>query len=124
MLAHRCVVLPNFDSESALTRRRTHDFRWKNLPHQVRLAEPLDAGDGQDDGVVLSPFELAQAGVDVAAQRVDFEIGTNGFQLRLPPEARSADASRVRQVSNFHEMLRARSEERRVGKECRSRWSP
>src|SRR2546427_12012628 len=27
-------------------------------------------------------------------------------------------------VSDLHVMLSARSEERRVGKECRSRWSP
>ena len=25
---------------------------------------------------------------------------------------------------NLHELLKSRSEERRVGKECRSRWSP
>ena len=25
---------------------------------------------------------------------------------------------------SYHETIKARSEERRVGKECRSRWSP
>ena len=27
-------------------------------------------------------------------------------------------------LAGFHEYLKVRSEERRVGKECRSRWSP
>ena len=61
----------------------------------------------------------------------------NQVQSRLPPQARASlgpDATGVGWVFEYalvdrsgkHDLaqLRARSEERRVGKECRSRWSP
>ena len=109
MLTRGLVALANFESKRTLARCRAHDFRGKNLPHQLRLAESLDAGDGQNDGVILSLCKLAQTGVNVAAKRVNIEIGANGFELRLAAEARSADARAVRQVFDFHEMARAES---------------
>ena len=36
----------------------------------------------------------------------------------------NAELDGVKEVTAAHEMLAERSEERRVGKECRSRWSP
>ena len=41
--------------------------------------------------------------------------------------ARMMDLSAVRadvHIDEVHQMVATRSEERRVGKECRSRWSP
>src|ERR1039458_3468404 len=44
------------------------------------------------------------------------------FGFHLPPAAGRATAKRASNPAGFS--LLARSEERRVGKECRSRWSP
>src|SRR5256884_876625 len=40
------------------------------------------------------------------------------------PQKNRRDVSRSRSRSELREQLENRSEERRVGKECRSRWSP
>ena len=47
---------------------------------------------------------------------------------RAAPSAQPASAEAVREAATASiralQLIRARSEERRVGKECRSRWSP
>src|SRR2546429_1536997 len=43
---------------------------------------------------------------------------------RQPPPAIRLLAMQSLAISNIQETLASRSEERRVGKECRSRWSP
>src|SRR3712207_9086659 len=52
-------------------------------------------------------------------QKASREVGITPFDERLP-----ADASREDVVSVVERLNADRSEERRVGKECRSRWSP
>ena len=55
----------------------------------------------------------------------DMPTDTNGWAESADTDGGSADFSAVRQNAKL--ILRAdltRSEERRVGKECRSRWSP
>ncbi len=42
-----------------------------HLPHKLRLAEAVQAGRSQNDGVVVSGFELAQPRIDIAPQRVN-----------------------------------------------------
>ena len=59
--------------------------------------EPLQAGRGEDDRVVSAFVELAQARVHVAAQRLDDELRKALAQLRLAPQARSADDRAVGQ---------------------------
>src|SRR3712207_8559588 len=59
---------------------------------------------------------LSAEDVACAADRVEETRLTAGFQL--PAEVRDEDLDRVRRREGI------RSEERRVGKECRSRWSP
>ena len=44
------------------------------------------------------------------------EIKDHGVKEQLPRQKY--------RLNNYQKFLRARSEERRVGKECRSRWSP
>src|SRR5256886_11514134 len=56
---------------------------------------------------------------------VDVVLTTGGTGLTerdVTPEATAAILER--EAQGIAEALRARSEERRVGKECRSRWSP
>ena len=55
--------------------------------------------------------ELSKAGIDAWNEKADEDLG---FGKPWPKE--KADA--------YNKAHPARSEERRVGKECRSRWSP
>ena len=78
----------------------------------------LDGGD-EMQGTLLSNFGYGRAavaalnafGIDAAA------IGNHEFDW-------SVDTLRARMAEAHYRFLAARSEERRVGKECRSRWSP
>ena len=90
-------------------------------------------------GTALSVIVAAAVGQQQPAPRREFPPGAlrriedlPGGRLRtqierLPVEARDRA---VAWLGNFHftdldlNSLHARSEERRVGKECRSRWSP
>ncbi len=67
---------------------------------RMRLAEPqaLQAGGGQHDGVVLALVELAQAGVEVAAQRLDAQVGAQCAQLHHAAQAGGADDGALRQL--------------------------
>src|SRR5438034_5770097 len=46
------------------------------------------------------------------------------FTFNPPCSAKLAQEVRRKMQSKIHVSLQGRSEERRVGKECRSRWSP
>ncbi len=50
-----------------------------HLLYQLRFAQAIQASGGKDDGVVVSGFELAQASVHVAAQRMNVEVGADRF---------------------------------------------
>src|SRR6266496_3347071 len=50
-----------FDAQRSLARGWTHHFCGDLLPYQLSFTQPLHSGGGQDDGVVLSGFEFAQA---------------------------------------------------------------
>src|ERR1051326_7031208 len=54
--------------------------------------------------------------------RIKTTIGKSILMPALPTAASARKRRRVRSASEY--TLSARSEERRVGKECRSRWSP
>ena len=58
----------------------------------IEEAGPTEAGECENDGIELAAAELLQAGVDVAANRFNGEIGTGGEQLAATPEAAGADA--------------------------------
>ena len=107
MLAGGGVTQTDFDAECALSGCGAHDVRWNDLLDQFGLAEALQSGEGEDDGVIFSLFELAQASVDVAAQRMDVEIGADGLELRLAPQARGADARALGQFLKARILTRA-----------------
>jgi hypothetical protein len=64
-------------------------------------SQALEAGGGQHDGVVLAFVELAQAGVEVAAQRLDLQVGAQGCsstwrrRLEVPTTAPWGSSSRL-----------------------------
>src|SRR3712207_9412021 len=74
---------------------------------------------GTDDGVGQQPVLEVGSG-----QRDEGEDERErGEQIQAQPEL----VRRTREQSpgeRFHQRIARRSEERRVGKECRSRWSP
>ena len=98
-----------------------------------RVAIVTGAGAGLGLGIAQ---ELAGAGAGIAVLEVDAdsahlaaeELGRAGVEARAYP-ADVADRQQVDDtfeavVRDFGRLDIVRSEERRVGKECRSRWSP
>ena len=65
---------------------------------RVPRPEPLQPGRCEDDRVVATLVELAQARVDVAAQRLDSQLRIALAQLRLAAQARRADDRVVREA--------------------------
>src|SRR3989454_11805834 len=85
--------------------------------------------------VVGCPHPVLDPDQEHFAGTADAHLGIEHVDARLPPEQRTAHVARhpargVCAVDPEHEIVDAapevgaRSEERRVGKECRSRWSP
>ena len=70
-----------------------------------------------------SPELIEEAGWYADRMSVNLELPTaKGLQELAPNKSRSTILTPMRQIQNGVE--ESRSEERRVGKECRSRWSP
>ncbi len=68
------AVGAHLDAQRALTGGRQGLVRFKNRANAALQPQPLEAGRGQHDGVVAALVELAQAGVQVAAQGFDAHI--------------------------------------------------
>ena len=78
--------------------RRRQPVRRRQARADTRLqAQPLQAGTGQDDGVVLSGIQFGQAGVDVAAQVAQLQVRAACAQLRLAAQRGGADHRAGRQ---------------------------
>ena len=64
----------------------------KHLGHRAGQLQPLERGVRDDDRVEAFVVELAQAGLDVAAQPTEQQVGTSRGELRAPPDGTGADA--------------------------------
>src|ERR1700691_5666033 len=89
------LAFADFDAQRSLPGGWAHGFGGDDLLNQFGPAQALQSRGGQDDGIVFTLFELAQARVDVAAQGMNVEIGADGLKLRPPaqtgrPHARAA----------------------------------
>ena len=71
------VAQADLDAERALSGGRAHDLGLDDFLDVLGLAQPLEAGGGQDDGIVLALLQLAHAGVHVAAQGKICRSGRN-----------------------------------------------
>ena len=72
------------------------------------------------------PAELKPGTLRVISCRMDYAATVENEEISLADGARAYIAKYAR-GRDYHKLLRnrlQRSEERRVGKECRSRWSP
>src|SRR6202034_4483753 len=83
LLASGAIAFANFNAEGALAGGGAHDFGGDDLFDEFRFPEALQAGGSEDDCIVFSLLEFAQAGVDVAAQGMNVEGGADRFELRL-----------------------------------------
>src|SRR5258708_36119376 len=92
MLAHDRVAFADFDGQCALPSGRAHHFGGDDLLDEFGFSQTLQPSRGEDDGIVFALLEFAQAGVDVAAQGMNVEIGADGFELSLAAQAGGAHA--------------------------------
>src|ERR1051326_4816673 len=79
-------IVARFDSERALADGGAHDVGVEQFGDAVVPAETAEAGGSENDGVVLSFIELAEASVEIAADVLDLEIGAAGAELGGAPE--------------------------------------
>ena len=94
-----------------------HDGQALTAGSQLASWDPLTRPIISEYGGVVK-FENVEEGVTVARQ-VD-EVTGLSTQVVIDAKRRGTGAKNVRPTMK----LQLRSEERRVGKECRSRWSP
>jgi hypothetical protein len=95
-----------FNGERALSGCGTTDIGREPLPQPFGLLQPLQSGSGEHDGLHLAFRELAQTGVDVAAEFDVFEIGTLGAKLRLPAQTAGTNLGAGRQRRETGEVER------------------
>src|SRR3712207_5979172 len=92
----------------------------------LNLTRPL--GLVEDTAVLAAPNEFTQTVLESRMRRVLSEALSEQFgrDIRVAVQLEDAPADRADDVVEEEPTRRrwSRSEERRVGKECRSRWSP
>ncbi len=88
----------DFNRQRALARRRQAGLGIEHRADAVGQAQALEAGGSEDDGGVFAAIELAQPGIEVAAQRLDDQVGEAGGDQRLAAQAAGADDRAVGQV--------------------------
>ena len=87
------VVAAALDRERALPGGGEHLERVEHLGGLVDAAEPGQPGAGEHDGVVLAARDLADAGVDVAADADDLDAEAERLELGGAARRAGADAA-------------------------------
>jgi hypothetical protein len=93
------IVGAGLERNDALPDRRQEFGDGEDGGSGVRKAEPLEAGEREQGGIDLAGGQLAQAGLDVAAEGNDLEIGAQPQDQRLPPQRGGADGGARRQLA-------------------------
>ena len=88
----------DLDAQSALAGGGQHGVGFEDLADACAQAQALEAGRGQHDAGVLAFVELAQAGVEVAAQGFDAQVGPQRLQQHGAAQAGGAHHGALRQV--------------------------
>src|ERR1017187_4121762 len=121
------AVLVTAAGDGTLLDRRRVELVDEDLPkiphHSEGQALPLHEAVALVERVQVSAERHAQLGLDAVAMAVPGRI--LGIALRQCPGLPPTIAERIKdhRAQNVADWV-MRSEERRVGKECRSRWSP
>ena len=92
------IVRAAFDADDALPDRGHEHVNRQGLSDARGQPQPDQSGTGQQNGVVGALVELAQSGADIAAQHLDAQVGSQVFELGLPPQAGGAHARTLRQT--------------------------
>src|ERR1700730_5060915 len=101
----RRVAIANFDCQGALSGGGGHHFHRDQLTDQLCFAQTIQAGGGENDGIVVAGLELAQARIHIAADWMNLKIRTNGLQLSLTSQTAGANVRLLRQrfdAREFH----------------------
>ncbi len=88
----------HLQAQCALAGGRQHLVGLEQGTDAAFQTQALEARGREHDGVVLAFVELAQAGIEVAAQRLDVEVGAQRLQQHLPAQAGGADHGTLGQV--------------------------
>ncbi len=95
---HAAVIRPGFDRQHALTDRGHERVRVEHLDVRRGHTEPLEAGRREQYTVQALTLQLAEPGPDVAADRLDDEVGAQRQRQRAPPRASGAEPRARAQV--------------------------
>ena len=86
-----------FERKSALAGCRADLLGGEAGVDRLGAAETVETGGGEDEGVTLALGEFAQAGVDVAANLDEADVGAEGEELSAAARAGGADRAVVGQ---------------------------
>src|SRR6266436_3047429 len=87
-----------FGGNRTLAHGREKNLWRKSFGDAIAPAEAVEPGFGEEDGVVFTALGFAEAGVDIAAQVADIEIGANVAKLLLAAKASGADARALAEI--------------------------
>ncbi len=91
------VGAADLDRDRPLRHRRQEAIERQKLGDVALEAQPLDAGRGEDDRVVLALLDPAHPRRHVAAQVDELEVGAIAGEQRAPSQAAGADPAAGRQ---------------------------
>ena len=92
------IVGTAFDAQRALAAGRQADFGRQFVGDARIQPQPAQPGSGEDDRVEVAGIELAQPGLDVAAQAEHLEIGARFADLQAAAQARGAHPGALGQL--------------------------
>jgi len=116
------LAYPENEYVSILQRGIRHEFRAADRSIQIAENSP---NHGKSDVIRPAPARFPDYLSDVKQMAVEAgRCQAVYLTLRVPKEARAGDYEGVVTFRTAQGERTLRSEERRVGKECRSRWSP
>ena len=82
-----------FEGEGSLAGCGADFFGGEAVMDRLGALEAVEAGGGEDEGVTLALLEFAEAGVDVAADFDEGDVGAEGEDLGAAARAGGADAA-------------------------------
>ncbi len=91
------IVEAAFDADRTLTVGRQALLRLDEGGDAMCHLQTLQAGGGENDGVIFTGIQLGETGIDVATQVADHQIRAGGPQLTLTAQAGGADHGALRQ---------------------------
>ena len=115
------VAASALDADGALGGCRQPRRRFQRIRDAAVHAQALQAGAGQDDGIVLAFLQLAHAGVHVTPQVGELEIGAKCFQLALKARELDMRASPYDLSSYGYDPVKIETREGRVEYEVAQR---